>query len=187
MKEMKFDDSNSRIIILNKKLQDKFYYLKTLLKIGIGISIFDFIIIFLIPKIFLCFFNILLILIIIINCFYCLYTFKNNNYEIIDNKIYNKVKKVIIIELTCLGVYYIDMLYILVVKIFIDFDNLLDLFELEFFNVIICILSFIFYIIINVLYPILIVIKLTEIKKNITNITKIKGQKYDMLSTNDNL
>ena len=48
MKEMQFDDSNSRIIILNKKLQDKFYYLKTLLKIGIGISIFDFIIIFLI-------------------------------------------------------------------------------------------------------------------------------------------
>ena len=187
MNEIQFDDPNSRIIVLNKKLQDKFFYLKTLLKFGIGISIFDFIIIFIIPKIFLCFFNILLIIIIIINCFYCLYIFKNNNYETIDNKIYNKVKKVIIIELTCLAIYYIDMLYILVVKIFLNFDNLLDIFELEFFKVIISVLSFIFYIIINVLYPILIVIKLTEIKRNINNITKIKEQKYDKLSTNENV
>jgi hypothetical protein len=79
------------------------------------------------------------------------------------------------------------MLYILVVKIFLNFDNLLDIFELEFFKVIISVLSFIFYIIINVLYPILIVIKLTEIKRNINNITKIKEQKYDKLSTNENV
>jgi hypothetical protein len=79
------------------------------------------------------------------------------------------------------------MLYILVVKFFLNFDNLLDIFELEFFKIIIYVLSFIFYIIINVLYPILIVVKLTEIKKNITNITKIKGQKYNKLSTNDNI
>ena len=187
MKEMKINDSQTKIIILSKNLQKKFIYLKKLLKWGFGISIFDFIIIFLIPKILLCFFNILLILIIILNCFYCLYSFKNNNYEEFNNKIDKKVKRVISIELTCLGIYYIDMLYILVVKIFLNFDNLIDLFELEFFNIIIYILSFLFYIIINVLYPILIVIKLTEIKKNINNITKIKEQKYDILSTNDNI
>ena len=73
------------------------------------------------------------------------------------------------------------MFYVLLFRILLDFEKLLYLFEKSVFEIIIFICLFIFYLSINLSFPIFIIFKLTEIRRRIKDLGAAQGEHYDQL------
>ena len=84
-----------------------------------------------------------------------------------------------------LGFFYVDMFYVLLFRILLDFDKLLYLFDKSIIEIIIFICLFVFYLSINLSFPIFIIFKLTEIRKRIKDLGAAQGEHYDQLPSNE--
>ena len=116
------------IIYYNNKLQSTYINLKKAIYTSFIAIFIDTITIFILPDIFACYFNIISVIVIIISSILCLYSFRHNFMHVSFN-IYIQAKRVLILESIILGFFYIDMFYVLLFKVLLDFEKLLYLFE----------------------------------------------------------
>lgn len=142
------------------------------------VEIFDFICVWIFPKNFLNLFNIIsLVLILILDC-YMFILFYLGTKEVY-RKYYKYMKKIIKLVYVILGIFFIDMIYEIVIQMLIN--NLIEFDSTEIFKWTIFIL---FYVIVNIIFPVLIIMQLTEIKKTIKQIGKLEGKDYSLSSSN---
>jgi hypothetical protein len=180
MKNVPNEIRKDSINYYTNKLQTTYNNLKKAIYASFIAILLDTLAIFFLPSIFSCTFNIISIIIIIISSILCLYSFRHNFMHVSFN-IYVQSKKVLILESIILGFFYIDMFYVLLFRILLDFEKLLYLFEKSVFEIIIFICLFIFYLSINLSFPIFIIFKLTEIRRRIKDLGAAQGEHYDQL------
>ena len=180
MKNVPNEIRKDSINYYTNKLQTTYNNLKKAIYASFIAILLDTLAIFFLPSIFSCTFNIISIIIIIISSILCLYSFRHNFMHVSFN-IYVQSKKVLILESIILGFFYVDMFYVLLFRILLDFEKLLYLFEKSVFEIIIFICLFIFYLSINLSLPIFIIFKLTEIRRRIKDLGAAQGEHYDQL------
>jgi hypothetical protein len=180
MKNVPNEIRKDSINYYTNKLQTTYNNLKKAIYASFIAILLDTLAIFFLPSIFSCTFNIISIIIIIISSILCLYSFRHNFMHVSFN-IYVQSKKVLILESIILGFFYVDMFYVLLFRILLDFEKLLYLFEKSVFEIIIFICLFIFYLSINLSFPIFIIFKLTEIRRRIKDLGAAQGEHYDQL------
>ena len=162
----------------NNILQSAYINLKKSIYASFIIIFLDIFTIFIFPDIFLCFIHITTIIIILFLSIVCIFNFRYNFMHASFN-IYSQSFRVLIMESIILGFFYFDMLYVLMIKFFIDFDKILFFFHKTYFNIFMIIISFTLYLILNLSYPIIIIYKVVEIRKKIQTIGVIKDGHYD--------
>lgn len=172
------------IIYSTKKLNSRFKLLKYLLYCSFAIIVFDFICVITIPLIFLDIINIIALIIIFFSYLYCLFVFRHN-FEIISYDIYQSTNRVIIILIICLVLFYIDMFYLLLFKILLNFENLEDIIIQTFKYIFISIILFFFYFLLNIFFPFVIFYKLMQVKDSIKELGKAHEQSYDIIPTTE--
>ena len=91
-------------------------------------------------------------------------------------KYIKKIKKLVFIDL---GIFFFNMIYEIVIQMIIN--NFIEFDSNQIFKWIIFIL---FYVIENISFPVLIVMELTDIKKNIKNIRKLNEKDNSLISSN---
>jgi hypothetical protein len=168
------------IIYYNNKLQSTYINLKKAIYTSFIAIFIDTITIFILPDIFACYFNIISVIVIIISSILCLYSFRHNFMHVSFN-IYIQAKRVLILESIILGFFYIDMFYVLLFKVLLDFEKLLYLFEKKISEIFIIIILFIIYLVLNLSFPIFVIFKLTEIRKRIKDLGAAQGEHYDQI------
>jgi hypothetical protein len=93
--------------------------------------------------------------------------------------IYSQSFKVLIMESIILGIFYFDMIYILITNFLLDFDQILYFFHKSYYHIFLIIISFTLYLILNLSYPIFIIYKIVEVRKKIKSIGAQKDEQYD--------
>ena len=93
--------------------------------------------------------------------------------------IYSQSLRVLIMESIILFFFYFDMIYVLMIQFFLDFDKILFFFHKSYFNIFLIIISFTLYLILNLSYPIFIIYKIVEVRKKIKSIGAQKDEQYD--------
>ena len=162
----------------NNKLQSAYINVKKSIYTSFIIIILDIFTIFIFPTIFQCFVHILIITIIIILSILCLFVFRYNFMHASFN-IYSQSLRVLIMESIILFFFYFDMIYVLMIQFFLDFDKILFFFHKSYFNIFLIIISFTLYLILNLSYPIFIIYKIVEVRKKIKSIGAQKDEQYD--------
>ena len=180
MKNVPNEIRKDSINYYTNKLQTTYNNLKKAIYASFIAILLDTLAIFFLPSIFSCTFNIISIIIIIISSILCLYSFRHNFMHVSFN-IYVQSKKVLILESIILAFFYVDMFYVLLFRILLDFDKLLYLFDKSIIEIIIFICLFIFYLSTNLSFPIFIIFKLTEIRRRIKDLGAAQGEHYDQL------
>ena len=161
-----------------KRLKKQIKYLKIYIILQFIIGISDFVCVGVFPKIFLNVFNVIaLILILILDC-YMFRQFQLGAKEV-NKQYYKYIKKIIFLVSIIIGIFFIDMIYEIVIQMLIN--NLIEFDSNEIFLWIIFILL---YVILNISFPVLIITELTDIKKNIKQIGKLKGKDFSLSSSN---
>ena len=168
------------IIYYNNKLQKTYINLKKGIVLSLIVTLIDIITIFILPDIFACYFNVISLIIIIISSILCLYFFRHNFMNVSFN-IYIQAKRVLILESFILGLFYFDMFYILLFRILLDFEKLLYIFEKKITEIIIIIILFIIYLVLNLSFPVFIIFKITEIRRRIKELGAAQGEHYDKI------
>ena len=180
MKNVPNEIRKDSINYYTNKLQTTYNNLKKAIYASFIAILLDTLAIFFLPSIFSCTFNIISIIIIIISSILCLYSFRHNFMHVSFN-IYVQSKKVLILESIILAFFYVDMFYVLLFRILLDFDKLMYLFEKSIIEIILFICLFILYLSINLSFPIFIIFKLTEIRRRIKDLGAAQGEHYDQL------
>ena len=162
----------------NNKLQSAYINLKKSIYTSLIIIFLDIFTIFIFPDIFLCFIHITTIIIILILSIICIFFFRYNFMHASFN-IYSQSFRVLIMESIILFFFYFDMVYVLMIQFFLDFDKILFFFHKSYFNIFLIIISFTLYLILNLSYPIIIIYKVVEVRKKIKEIGAVKGEHYD--------
>ena len=140
------------------------------------IIILDFIFITFFPKILFNFFNIFSLLLLL---FFGFYVYKEfvQGFEDINKNCYKNIKKIFYLTIIIMVIFFSNMLYEIVVQMLIF--NLPDLETSEILKYIFLIL---FYSLINITIPVLLLIYLYEIKNNIKIFGKLEGKDYSIFS-----
>ena len=161
-------------ILLKKQIK----CLKIYIILQFIVCINDFLCIWIFPKNFLNIFNIIsLFLLLILDCYmYIQFHLGAKEVNIKFYKYIKKIKKLVFIDL---GIFFFNMIYEIVVQMIIN--NFIEFDSNQIFKWIIFIL---FYVIENISFPVLIVMELTDIKKNIKNIRKLNEKDNSLISSN---
>ena len=162
----------------NNKLQSAYINLNKSIYTSLIIIFLDIFTIFIFPDIFLCFIHITTIIIILILSIICIFFFRYNFMHASFN-IYSQSFKVLIMESIILGIFYFDMIYILITNFLLDFDQILYFFHKSYYHIFLIIISFTLYLILNLSYPIFIIYKIVEVRKKIKSIGAQKDEQYD--------
>jgi hypothetical protein len=91
------------------------------------------------------------------------------------------------IELISLILFYLDMIYILFYNIIKDVEKLLSFFDKNIFKIVLILIFFIGYLILNITFPIITIMNINEVKKNIKDLGTAKGESYETLPSDDNI
>ena len=162
----------------NDILQSAYINLKKSIYGSFIIIFLDIFTIFIFPDIFLCFIHITTIIIILFLSIVCIFNFRYNFMHASFN-IYSQSFKVLIMESIILGIFYFDMIYILITNFLLDFDQILYFFHKSYYHIFLIIISFTLYLILNLSYPIFIIYKIVEVRKKIKSIGAQKDEQYD--------
>lgn len=166
------------------KLKTKFIILKKLIYCTFGVLSLDYFLTALIPNIFLNIINILSISILLFTAYYSLYVFKHD-FAVVSYQIYRQTIKVILTLIVSLIIFYADMLYILIFKILYQFTTFSLLFEKSFLEIFLGLFFFFLYLMINLLFPTIILFKLFQVRDSVKDVGKAKGEYYDSVPTQD--
>ena len=118
---------------------------------------------------------------------YSLFIFKQHNFEYVNYLIYWSTVRVMYIELISLILFYLDMIYILLYNIIKDVEKLLSFFDKNIFKIVLVLIFFICYLILNLTFPIIVIMNINEVKKNIKDLGTAKGESYETLPSDDNI
>ena len=164
-----------------KKIKENIFITKICFIISISINFIDILIIIIFPSIFLDIFNIICLILITISFIIILikYILKR---IIITSSYYNKTKKILIYISIIIGIYFCNILYIMIHKIMLNSVKNFDIYQI--FLGIILIFC---YSIINISGPIMILIKLGEVKNQIQKISLLRNQNTLNFSGNSSL
>jgi hypothetical protein len=164
-----------------KKIKENIFITKICFIISISINFIDILIIIIFPSIFLDIFNIICLILITISFIIILikYILKR---IIITSSYYNKTKKILIYISIIIGIYFCNILYIMIHKIMLNSVKNFDIYQI--FLGIILIFC---YSIINISAPIMILIKLGEIKNQIQKIGLLRNQNSLNISGNSSI
>ena len=124
-----------------------------------------------------------LLLILVVSIFQA-YSFRHN-FESISKQLYLFVQRIIYIYCFSLFLYLSNILYITIFKIILSSGNNNIIYQkriLTFFGF--SVITF-FYIVINLLIPILVLVELIWLKKNIKNLSAAKGETYETVKIKD--
>lgn len=163
-------------IYFSEKLKLKFYSYQKCLFICLFIYIFDYLIWFISRKSLKDVINILALLFSLIYNLYCLYLFKDE-FDFVNNKIYNRIKTLIKINIIILILHYINLLILFIDKIIIEnFDGLLHKIfpnnrKLKIFYGI--------YLLVNFFFPAVTLFYLNGVKKSVNVVGTMKGEDYE--------
>lgn len=161
------EDKTYYIEILGKTIN----YLKYSKYSCLSINIIDIVLIPIFPKIFFNIANVFSIVLIILLIGFCLRIFRKK-LQFINNQVYNFVKKILFFIIIVIIIFFIDMIYIIVVKVFLnDFDE-----DYGFIPIVLCM----FYCGINFVFPILIVVFIIQIISIIKCIEFKEGEEYSL-------
>jgi hypothetical protein len=149
--------------------------------ISISINIIDIIIIIIFPSIFLDIFNIICLILITISSIFILIKYILRSI-IITSSYYKETKKILIYISIIVGIYFCNILYVMIHKIMLNSVKNFDAYQI--FLGIILIFC---YSIINISGPIMILIKLGEVKNQIQKISLLRNQNSFNLSGNSSL
>ena len=175
------------IIYFAQKLKKKYKFLKNILYIHLIITLIDLFLILLFNKYLLSLVNCLVILIIMFSTIYSLFIFKQHNFEYVNYLIYWSTVRVMYIELISLILFYLDMIYILFYNVIKDVEKLLSFFDKNIFKIVFVLIFFICYLILNLTFPIVVIMNINEVKKNIKDLGTAKGESYESLPSDDNI
>ncbi len=164
-----------------KKIKENIFIIKICFIISISINIIDIIIIIIFPSIFLDIFNIICLILITISSILILikYILKS---IIITSSYYKETKKNLIYSSVIVGIYFCNILYVMIHKIMLNSVKNFDAYQI--FLGIILIFC---YSIINISGPIMILIKLGEVKNQIQKISLLRNQNTLNFSGNSSL
>lgn len=164
-----------------KKIKENIFITKICFIISISINFIDILIIIIFPSIFLDIFNIICLILITISFIIILikYILKR---IILTSSYYNKTKKILIYISIIIGIYFCNILYIMIHKIMLNSVKNFDIYQI--FLGIILIFC---YSIINISAPIMILIKLGEIKNQIQKIGLLRNQNSLNISGNSSI
>ena len=166
------------------KLHKKFEFLKNLLYCSFIVIAIDIFLILMIPKIFKNVFNIISLLLITFSFIFCLYEFRHN-FQIVSYSIYKQFYYVIGSLIFSMSVYYVDMFYMLLFKVLLNFDNFYSQYRSTFLEVFTSLMLFLCYFILNLGFPIVIVSKLFQVKNSVKELGQAYGESYDSVPTVD--
>lgn len=163
---------------IEKLLKKQIKCLKIYIILLFVVCVNDFLYIWIFPKNFLNALNIISLFIILILDCYMYVQFKLGAKEV-NKKFYKYIKKIKKLVFIILGIFFFDMIYEIVVEMIIN--NFIEFDSNQIFKWIIFIL---FYVIENISFPVLIVMELSDIKKNIKNVRKLKEKDNSLISSN---
>lgn len=166
------------------KLKTKFLFLKKIIYCTFAVLSLDYFLMALVPSIFFNIINVISISILLFTSYYSLYVFKHA-FEVVSYKIYRQTIKVIFTLIASLVIYYSDMFYILIFKILYQFTSFFPLFERSFLEIFFGLFFFFVYLLLNLLFPIIILFKLFQVRDSVKNVGKAKGEDYDAVPTQD--
>ena len=164
-----------------KKIKENIFITKICFIISISINFIDILIIIIFPSIFLDIFNIICLILITISFIIILINYILKRI-IITSSYYNKTKKILIYISIIIGIYFCNILYIMIHKIMLNSVKNFDIYQI--FLGIILIFC---YSIINISAPIMILIKLGEIKNQIQKIGLLRNQNSLNISGNSSI
>ena len=181
-KEIKEDS----IIYFTKKLNKNNIEYHKYLYISIIIFLTDIIIWYFDKQLFHEFFNLYSLLIILGITLIQIIIFKHN-FGIITKKIYVSTQRIIYLYIISIIIYITNLAFITYFGIIHNYGNKKHIFRYPMFNLNFFDFTLIifFYILINLLIPIMVLIKLISIKRNIKKISSAKGEIYETIKIND--
>lgn len=112
------------------------------------------------------------------------YAFKHN-FESISKKIYILTQRIIVIYCFALSLFLLNMLYITFFKIIYNSGDNSHVYQKKMLNFFGFSLIIFFYIIINIVIPIILLVKLITIKRSIKNLSAAKGEVYETVNIKD--
>ena len=159
-----------------KKLFEIISKFKIVIIFQILIVILDFIFITFFPKILFNFFNIFALLLVL---FFGFYVYKEfvQGFEEINKNSYHNIKKILCLTIIIMVIFFSIILYEIVVQMLI-----FNLSDFEISEILKYIFFILFYSLINVTIPVLLLMYLYEIKNNIKLFGKLEGKDYSIFS-----
>jgi len=181
-KEIKEDS----IIYFTKKLNKNNIEYHKYLYISIVIFFTDIIIWYFDKQLFHEYFNLYSLLIILGMTIIQIFLFKHN-FETITKKVYIFTNRIIYLYIASIIIYLANLTFITYFGIIYNYGKKNHIFKYPMFNLNFFNFSLIifFYIIVNLFIPIMVLIKLIEIKRNIKKISSAKGEIYETVKIND--
>ena len=181
-KEIKEDS----IIYFTKKLNKNNIEYHKYLYISIVIFFTDIIIWYFDKQLFHEYFNLYSLLIILGMTIIQIFLFKHN-FETITKKVYIFTNRIIYLYIVSIIIYLANLTFITYFGIIYNYGKKNHIFKYPMFNLNFFNFSLIifFYIIVNLFIPIMVLIKLIEIKRNIKKISSAKGEIYETVKIND--
>lgn len=181
-KEIKEDS----IIYFTKKLKKNNIEYHKYLYISIFIFFTDLIIWHFDKQLFHDYINLYSLLIILLISIIQIFIFKNN-FNSITKKVYVLTQRIIYLYILSIIIYLTNLAFITYFGIIYHFGKKNHIFQYPMFNLNFFNFSLIifFYVIINLFIPIMVLVKLIEIKRNIKKISSAKGEIYETVKIND--
>ena len=174
------DITEDSIIYFSNKLKQSNNNYKTFLYILITLHILNIIVFLFSKEIFNIFFNLFSIVLNLILLIYQTYAFRHN-FEIISKEIYTLTQKVIYIYLSVVILFLINICYLTLFKfLFVKENNINKILKDYHFSLIILV-----YLLINIIFPIILLFRLIAVKKNIKNLSAAKGEIYESVKIED--
>ena len=181
-KEIKEDS----IIYFTKKLNKLNVEYHKYLYISIIIFLTDIIIWYFDKQLFHEYYNLYTLLIILGMTVVQIFLFKNN-FGSITKKVYVSTQRIIYLYIISMIIYLTNLGFLTYFGIIYNYGNKNHIFKYPMFNLNFFDFTLIifFYIIINIFIPIMVLIKLIAIKRNIKKISSAKGEIYETVTIND--
>ena len=181
-KEIKEDS----IIYFTKKLKKINIEYHKYLYISIFIFFIDIIIWYFDKQLFHEYYNLYSLLIILLATLFQLCIFRHQ-FEQITKKIYISTQRIIYLYIISIIIYITNLSFITYFGIIYNYGKKNHIFKYPMFNLNFFNFSLIifFYIIVNLFIPIMVLVKLIEIKRNIKKISSAKGEIYETVKIND--
>ena len=173
------------IIYFTQKLKKINIEYHKYLYISIGLYLIDFIFWYIDKTILHTYFNLYSLIKISFVAIIQVYAFKHN-FESISKEIYIFTQRIIYIYCFALILFILNMIYIFFFKIIlnsVDINNVYQKKMLNFFCFSLIIVFF--YIIINCVIPIIVLVNLISIRRNIKNLSAAKGEVYETVKIKD--
>ena len=173
------------ILYFTKKLKNNNMEYQRYLYVSIGLYFIDIGICYFYKKILNTKYNLYSILIILFVSMIQAFAFRHN-FNSISKKRYIFIQRIIYLYFFALIIFLLNILYIIVFKILLNpEENKYYIFQIKMVDFFGITLMIFIYIIVNFIIPIIVLVKLITLKRNIKNLSSAKGEVYEAVKIRD--